>query len=158
MRCDAKSWRCASRILAAEVLCDALPRCKNTSDAMLRCRSLSPEVPLPFGFCFLWSCICRVLGLHVITSVLCSISLLRSTNQPFSTIWPLCSSVWLRFMHDMVQMFRRKVPLQPNSLLFMFYSWARISDFNYCYRCCFLFSGMNFIRITFLLRKILGGT
>ena len=38
MRCDAKIL--AMRILAAEILCDALPRCKNTSDAMPRCRPL----------------------------------------------------------------------------------------------------------------------
>ena len=39
MRCDAKSL--AMRLLAAEILCDAPPRCENTSDAMPRCRPLS---------------------------------------------------------------------------------------------------------------------
>ena len=46
MRCDAKIL--AMRVLAAEILSDALPRCENTSDAMPRCRPLSfahlPEV------------------------------------------------------------------------------------------------------------------
>ena len=39
MRCDAKIL--AMRVLAAEILCDAPPRCKNTSDAMPRCWPLS---------------------------------------------------------------------------------------------------------------------
>ena len=38
-RCDAKIL--AMRILAAEILCDAFPRCKNSSDAMPRFRPLS---------------------------------------------------------------------------------------------------------------------
>ena len=42
MRCDAKIL--AMRILAAEILCDALPRCRNTSDAMPRCRPLRSGV------------------------------------------------------------------------------------------------------------------
>ena len=51
MRCERRcvlntKWRCdakilAMRVLAAEILCDALPRCENTSDAMPRCRPLS---------------------------------------------------------------------------------------------------------------------
>ena len=41
MRCDAKIL--AMRVLAAEILCDVLPRCENTSDAMPRCRPLSPS-------------------------------------------------------------------------------------------------------------------
>ena len=42
MRCDAKIL--AMRVLAAEILCDALPRCENTSDAMPRRRPLRLEV------------------------------------------------------------------------------------------------------------------
>ena len=34
MRCDAKIL--AMRVLAAEILCDALPRCENTSDMRRR--------------------------------------------------------------------------------------------------------------------------
>ena len=37
MRCK----NLAMRVLAAQILCDALPRCENTSDAMPRCRPLS---------------------------------------------------------------------------------------------------------------------
>ena len=37
MRCK----NLAMRVLAAEILCDVLPRCENTSDAMPRCRPLS---------------------------------------------------------------------------------------------------------------------
>ena len=37
MRCK----NLAMRVLAAEILCDALPRCENTSDVMPRCRPLS---------------------------------------------------------------------------------------------------------------------
>ena len=40
MRCDAKIL--VMRVLAAEILCDAPPRCENTSDAMPRCRPLRP--------------------------------------------------------------------------------------------------------------------
>ena len=39
MRCDAEIL--AMRVLVAEILCDALPRCENTSDAMPRCCPLS---------------------------------------------------------------------------------------------------------------------
>ena len=43
MRCDATIL--ALRVLAAEILCDAPPRCENTSDAMPRCRPLrSPQI------------------------------------------------------------------------------------------------------------------
>ena len=41
MRCDAKIL--AMRILAAEILCDALPRCKNTS----RCDAAMPATQFP---------------------------------------------------------------------------------------------------------------
>ena len=44
MRCDAKIL--AMRVLVAEILCDALPRCENTSDAMPRCRPLSTQVAI----------------------------------------------------------------------------------------------------------------
>ena len=42
MRCDAKIL--AMRLFAAEILCDVLPQCKNTSDAMPRYQPLKSTI------------------------------------------------------------------------------------------------------------------
>ena len=51
MRRDAKIL--AMRVLAAEILCDAPPRCENTSDVMPRCQPLSPGTHSQLRFQFL---------------------------------------------------------------------------------------------------------
>ena len=91
MRCDAKIL--AMRVLAAEILCDALPRCENTSDAMPRCRPLSTTVEtLLFcdfpGLRPLWCIRYTLLSGLMVYALFPCFSQENSVHHSFFALWP----------------------------------------------------------------------